>query len=59
MPPSVRVKLSKPPSLTLFWCVVPALSIAVVMALDYPFAGEIGVNLQPLLVVAERLHAHF
>ncbi len=47
------------PVLTLAWCVVPTLSIAVVMALDDPFAGEIGVNLQPLSVVVERLRAHF
>lgn len=37
------------------WCVIPALSITVVLALAYPFALRSGANLAPLRVVAEQL----
>ena len=42
-------------SLMFIWCVVPALSITVVIALEFPFAGGIGVNLEPLQSVAQQL----
>jgi len=37
------------------WCLIPALSITVVIAFAFPFAHRIGVNLAPLQAVAEHL----
>ena len=39
------------------WCVIPALSLTVVLALAYPFALRSGANLAPLRVVAEQIAA--
>jgi hypothetical protein len=39
----------------LVWCIIPALSITVVIALAFPFAGGIGVDLGPLQSVAQQL----
>jgi hypothetical protein len=43
------------PVLFFVWCLIPALSITVVIALAYPFAHRIGVNLAPLQAVASVL----
>ena len=45
------------PILMSVWAIVPALSITVVIALAFPFAHRIGVNLAPLQAVAENLAA--
>ena len=45
------------PILMYVWAIVPALSITVVIALAFPFAHRIGVNLAPLQAVAENLAA--
>jgi len=47
------------PSLVFVWvsCLIPALSIAVVLALAYPFALRTGLTTAPLRVVAEHLAA--
>ena len=42
------------PLLTFLWCVIPALSIAVVLALAYPFALRSGATLAPLQAVANN-----
>ncbi|MDA0252861.1 MAG: hypothetical protein O3B27_12795 [Actinomycetota bacterium] len=44
------------PVLFFVWCLIPALSITVVIALAYPFAHRIGVNLAPLQAVASVLN---
>ena len=46
---------SRRPVLFFVWCLIPALSITVVIALAYPFAHRIGVNLAPLQSVAQQL----
>ena len=46
------------PVLMLVWCVIPALSITVVVALAFPFASGIGVDLAPLQSVAQQLAVH-
>lgn len=43
------------PSLAFLWCVIPALSITVVLAVAYPFAVRSGASLAPLQVVAENI----
>ena len=43
------------PFLMFVWCLIPALSITVVIALAFPFAHLIGVNLAPLQMVSQRL----
>lgn len=45
------------PALLFVWCVIPALSITVVIALAFPFAHRIGVNLAPVQTVAGQLAA--
>ena len=45
------------PILMYVWALVPALSITVVIALAFPFAHRIGVNLAPLQAVAENIAA--
>ena len=40
------------PVLAILWCLVIALSISLVLALDHPFGGSVTVNLQPLIDVA-------
>ena len=49
---------SRHSSLMLIWCVIPALSITVVIALAFPFASGIGVDLAPLQSVAQQLARH-
>lgn len=49
---------SRRPALMYVWALVPALSITVVIALAFPFAHGIGVNLAPLQAVAGNLVAH-
>ena len=49
---------SRHSSLMLIWCVIPALSITVVIALAFPFASGIGVDLAPLQSVAQQLAVH-
>ncbi|MDP4921763.1 MAG: hypothetical protein NWQ82_07340 [Solirubrobacteraceae bacterium] len=44
--------------LLLVWCIIPALSITVVIALAFPFASGIGVDLAPLQTVAQQLAFH-
>ena len=46
------------PALMYVWALVPALSITVVIALAFPFAHRIGVNLAPMQAVAGNLTAH-
>ena len=46
---------SRRPVLFFVWCLIPALSITVVIALAYPFAHRIGVSLAPLQAVAQNL----
>ena len=46
---------SRHSALMFIWCAVPALSITVVIALEFPFAGGIAVNLEPLQSVAQQL----
>ena len=53
----IETAVSNRPILTFVWCVIPALSITVVIALAYPFAHSLGVNLAPLQAVAEDLSA--
>lgn len=43
------------PTLAFLWCAIPALSIAVVLALAYPFALRSGVTLAPLRAVSASL----
>jgi hypothetical protein len=43
-------------ALMFVWCLIPALSITVVIALIFPFARPIGVDLVPLSSVAQQLH---
>lgn len=43
------------PVLMYVWCLIPALSITVVIALAFPFAGRLGVDLAPLNSVAQQL----
>ncbi|CAN5731614.1 hypothetical protein BH09ACT7_BH09ACT7_12580 [soil metagenome] len=43
------------PWLMLVWCLIPALSITVVIALAFPFAAGVGVDLAPLTAVAQQL----
>lgn len=43
------------PFLAFIWAVIPAFSITVVIALEFPFAHGIGVNLTPLQAVAQSL----
>lgn len=43
------------PTLAYLWCAIPALSIAVVLALAYPFALRSGVTLAPLQAVSQNL----
>lgn len=45
------------PSLSFIWCLIPAMSIATVLALAYPFAVRSGVTLAPMQAVAEQLAA--
>jgi hypothetical protein len=47
---------SRFPALMFVWCLIPALSITVVIALIFPFARPIGVDLVPLNSVAQQLH---
>lgn len=49
---------SRRPALMYVWALVPALSLTVVIALAFPFAHGIGVNLAPLQAVAGNLVAH-
>lgn len=46
------------PSLMFLWCLIPAVSIATVVALAYPFALRSGVTLAPMRTVAEQLAAN-
>lgn len=48
---------SRFPALLVVWCLIPALSITVVIALIYPFARPIGVDLAPINTVAQQLVA--
>jgi hypothetical protein len=54
--PAVTVGLSaltvKPPYLMYAWAFLAAVSVAVVLMLDFPFSGGITVNLGPLSVAA-------
>lgn len=43
------------PTLALLWCVIPAMSITVVLSLAYPFALRSGVTLAPLQAIARNL----
>jgi len=54
----IMTATSSRPILMYVWALVPALSITVVIALAFPFAHRIGVNLAPLQAVAENLAAH-
>lgn len=45
------------PTLIYVWCIIPALSLAVVLALAYPFAIRSGANLDPLRTVAQQIAA--
>lgn len=45
------------PSLMFLWCLIPAVSIATVVALAYPFALRSGVTLAPMQMVVEQLVA--
>ena len=40
------------PFLVILWCLVVALSISFVLALDHPFGGSVTANMQPLIDVA-------
>jgi hypothetical protein len=51
----VSTVTSRHPVLMLVWCVIPALSITIVIALAFPFASGIGVDLSPLQSVARQL----
>ena len=44
-------------TLIFVWCLIPAMSIAVVLALAYPFSTRSGVNLAPMRAVAQELAA--
>ena len=54
----IMTATSRRPILMYVWALVPALSITVVIALAFPFAHRIGVNLAPLQAVAGNLAAH-
>ncbi|CAB4343668.1 unannotated protein [freshwater metagenome] len=54
----VSTVTARHPVLMLVWCVIPALSITVVVALAFPFASGIGVDLAPLQSVAQQLAVH-
>ena len=54
----VSTVTARHPVLMLVWCIIPALSITVVIALAFPFAGGIGVDLAPLQSVARQLAVH-
>ena len=43
------------PSLILVWCLIPAVSIATVVALAYPFALRSGESLEPMRAVVAHL----
>ena len=43
------------PILFALWCLIPALSITVVLALDSPFAGDISISLAPLDSLAQHV----
>lgn len=45
------------PTLIYVWCLIPALSITVVLALAYPFALRSEANLTPLRAVAQQLQS--
>lgn len=45
------------PSLSFIWCLIPAVSIATVLALAYPFAVRSGVTLAPMQSVVAQLSA--
>lgn len=45
------------PSLMFLWCLIPAVSIATVLALAYPFAIRSGVTLAPMQAVTQQLAA--
>lgn len=53
----VSTVTSRFPSLLVVWCLIPALSITVVIALLYPFARPIGVDLVPVDTVSQQLIA--
>jgi len=46
---------SRYPALLVVWCLIPALSITVVVALIYPFARPIGVDLRPINTVSQQM----
>jgi len=46
------------PLLLTAWCIIPALSITVIAALAFPFAGDISVDLSPIKAVAEQMANH-
>ncbi|MSX03126.1 MAG: hypothetical protein F2813_08220 [Actinobacteria bacterium] len=54
----VSTVTARHPVLMLIWCVIPALSITVVIALAFPFASGIGVDLAPMQSVAQQLAIH-
>ena len=45
------------PTMIYIWCLIPAMSITVVLALAYPFAVRSGSNLAPMRAVVEHLTA--
>jgi hypothetical protein len=45
----------KPPYLMYAWAFLAAVSVAVVLMIDFPFSGGIAVNLGPLSVAAASI----
>ena len=43
------------PVLLVGWSLVAAIALSVVMTLDYPFSGDISVDLTPLSYAADRI----